>query len=557
MNLCHRATLNVVIALTAVISLACVAHAEVLPSRTAIDDYVHAEDPSYRWRVVSEERADMGTHLVVEFVSQRWLTSAEVNRTEWRHWLTIAVPNNVASDVGMLFIGGGSNGGSPPEGPSSDMRTVAAATNTVAAELRMVPNQPLVFHDDGVERVEDDLIGYAWRQYLQTGEARWLPRNAMVKSAVRAMDTITAVLAARESSIDVDRFVVAGGSKRGWTTWLTGAMDQRVVAIAPIVIDVLNADTSMRHHFAAYGFWAPSIGNYVDHGIMERMDDPKLAELYRLVDPYYYRHRLTMPKYIVNASGDQFFLTDSSQFYLSDLRGETYLRYVPNADHSLDDSDALAGLVAFHSLVASGRKPPSIDWRWDDERLTIFTSDEPAQVKLWQATNPSARDFRIETFGAGFLSRPLDPTGPGVYQTSIEPPDSGWTAAFAEATFAVDGKAYKVSTSVRVTPDEVPFAGKSPSRPASITAVCTPADRTDADALGKTLTSELRRNRIGRRARAIVKSGRLYVNWTPARGLYLGAEEVRTRLEGAGCTGFAWQLESGRDVTLPPGRVAR
>ena len=176
----------------------------------------------------------------------------------------------------------------------------------------------------------------------------------MVKSAVRAMDTITAVLAAREAPIEVDRFVVAGGSKRGWTTWLTGAVDPRVIAIAPIVIDVLNADISMRHHFAAYGFWAPSIGNYVDHGIMERMDEPRLAELYRLVDPYHYRHRLTMPKYIINASGDQFFLPDSSQFYLRDLRGETYLRYVPNADHGLDGSDALAGLVAFHGLMATG-----------------------------------------------------------------------------------------------------------------------------------------------------------------------------------------------------------
>ncbi len=31
-------------------------------------------------------------------------------------------------------------------------------------------------------------------------------------------------------------FIVAGASKRGWTTWTTGAVDKRVIAIVPIVM---------------------------------------------------------------------------------------------------------------------------------------------------------------------------------------------------------------------------------------------------------------------------------------------------------------------------------
>ena len=67
--------------------------------------------------------------------------------------------------------------------------------------------------------------------------------------------------AARSRSI---KFVVSGASKRGWTTWTTAAVDKRVVAIIPIVIDLLNVEPSFEHHWQAYGFWAPAIKDYVE-----------------------------------------------------------------------------------------------------------------------------------------------------------------------------------------------------------------------------------------------------------------------------------------------------
>ena len=76
----------------------------------------------------------------------------------------------------------------------------------------------------------------------------------MTKAGVRAMDTITDFLAKPESgSVTVDKFVVAGASKRGWTTWSVAAVDKRVVAIVPIVIDMLNVVPSFKHHYRAYG----------------------------------------------------------------------------------------------------------------------------------------------------------------------------------------------------------------------------------------------------------------------------------------------------------------
>jgi PhoPQ-activated pathogenicity-related protein len=550
-----RPALRTIAALLLMGGLTSLAGAEELPRRTALDEYVQKPDDSYSWRIESTKTADGIKTVVVDMVSQNWRTKEEVNRTEWRHWLTVFIPEKGTSDTGMLFIGGGRNQPNPPR-PNQRSEAVARATGAVVAELGMVPNQPLVFHNDGKERVEDDLIGYTWDQFLKTGDPTWPARNPMIKSAVRAMDTITALLASEEGGQrTVDRFIIAGGSKRGWTTWLTGALDERVVAIIPIVIDVVNVDLSMRHHFACYGFWAPSVGNYVDHQIMHRMDHPRLAELYRLVDPYSYRHRLTMPKLILNAAGDQFFLPDSSKFYWDGLRGEKYLRYVPNGDHGLQDTDATDTIVSFVHLILQGQKPPAYQWtQEDDGTLQVLARDKPREVRLWQATNPEARDFRLETLGRKYTSTVVEPDEHGLYRAKVEKPETGWTAYFLELTYDVGAPTLlKLTTNVAVVPDTVPFADKPSHLPTSVTIVCSAPDAADAKKVVEEAKAFL--NKQGAAPPDLetqVHGERCYFNWTPQGDYRGGAKFLTDYLTEQGCEGFAYQLESGPDITLPP-----
>ncbi len=429
---------------------------------TPLDNYVAKPDSAYAWNVAETIQSGSLTTHVIRLTSQRWRTEQEVDRPLWEHWLVVTVPAKITTDRVFLMIGGGSHTSPQPKGPDAITGAIAASTGGVVAELKNIPNQPLVFHNDGTPRVEDDLIGYSWAQFLETGDPTWLPRLPMVKSVVRAMDCITEFSASEAGGKrKVNKFIVGGGSKRGWTTWMAGAADNRIEAIVPIVIDVANARSSLQNHAEAYGFWAEAIGNYYQHKILQRFDHPRMQALYEIVDPYYYRDRLTMPKYIVNASGDQFFLPDSSKFYYDELQGDKLLWYVPNGDHGLKNTDAVQSIAAFYSMISSGKKSPQYSWKFEENgSIRVFAKTQPKEVVLWRANNPSARDFRLKTIGPAFESTTLKPDADGSYVAPPPPEQPGWTASFVELTYDVGGPfPLKVSTGVQITPDVLPFKG--------------------------------------------------------------------------------------------------
>ncbi len=197
------------------------------------------------------------------------------------------------------------------------------------------------------------------------------------------------------------------------------------------------------------------------------MDHPRVKELYDLVDPYAYLDRLKMPKLILNGSGDQFFLPDSSRFYYDDLPGEKHIRYVPNKDHGLGNSDATETLAAFFKMIASDMPRPEFSWTFEnDGSIRVVCETEPKKVQLWQAVNKEARDFRLEMkekYNNGYKGTVLKKESDGSYIARVKKPNKGFTAYYVELTFdAGVGIPFKLSTAVRVEPDVLPFKDKDP-----------------------------------------------------------------------------------------------
>ena len=232
-----------------------------------------------------------------------------------------------------------------------------------------------------------------------------------------------------------------------------------MVAIIPVVIDLLNLQTSFIHHYRCYGSWAPAIQDYVNMGVMDRLTTPEFGALMDILDPYEYRARLTLPKFLINSCGDQFFLPDSSQFYFDDLPGVKYLHYMPNTDHSFG-GDAWATIEACYQAVLTSAALPQFSWTLPSSNsIRVVTSTSPSSVKLWQATNPSARDFRLQTIGAAWQSTPLADQGGGVYVGTVPTPPQGYTAFLVELTYPGNGTLpLTFTTRVKVVPDIEPYS---------------------------------------------------------------------------------------------------
>ncbi len=246
---------------------------------TALDRYVAAPDDSYRYTLARTVPAQGLTMYQLDMVSQNWLTTAEVDRTEWRHWVTIVKPDQITTSTALLFIDGGNNQ-SPPDSPNLLVLMLAAQLGAVIIDVGQVPNQPLRFAGEDQSRTEDSLIAYTWDKFLRTGDERWPARLPMTKAAVRAMDAASDFLGKLpDGAVQAKNFIVAGASKRGWTTWTTAAADPRVIAIAPIVIDTLNVEPAFVHHWRAYGFWAPAVHDYEVMGIMNWLGTPQMQAL--------------------------------------------------------------------------------------------------------------------------------------------------------------------------------------------------------------------------------------------------------------------------------------
>jgi PhoPQ-activated pathogenicity-related protein len=411
--------------------------------RADLLEYVKKPDASFEWKLKEKKETDAGVIYDLYLVSQTW------QKIKWEHQLQVYVPKGVKpTETIVLWNQGGK------ASPASIAAGMAMANNANApvAFLYGIPNQPLFGTEKKKGLTEDALIAETFVRYLKSDDDSWPLLFPMVKSLTKAMDALQA-FARQEWNFVVRFFVVAGGSKRGWTTWLTGAVEPRVKAIAPLVIDTLNMQAQLPHQLKSYGRYSEMIDDYVKRDLVPTPKTERAMKLWRMVDPWVYRDKLTMPTMIINGSNDPYWTVDALNLYWDDLKSPRWVTYVPNAGHDLkQDKTSLTRvsntLGAFARHQIHGVKMPKLTWKHDNadgkSRLTVQSDPMPKAARLWVADGEK-RDFRKSTW----KEQPVKMNGDSVVG-SVDPPDAGYRVFYGEMEYQIDGLTFYLSTQVRV-----------------------------------------------------------------------------------------------------------
>jgi len=267
------------------------------------------------------------------------VTSAGFEGETWRHDLLVLPGEGTAA---LLYL----SGDFVPESDLPYLRVLRAATGRTVIGLFGIPNQP---HR---ELREDALIAYSFEQHL-LDRARPPLLFPMVQAAATALNVL-------EHEFGIEQFVISGASKRGWTAYLLGALrDRRVLGLAPMVFDNLNMTAQITGQLELWGDTSARLDDYALRGLMEIVESPLGQELVRAVDPFSYRHQITVPTLAIVGSNDPFWRPDASNFYEEQMPGPFAVHRVPNMPHAEPVGSPLESLSVFMKLVEEGHELPT------------------------------------------------------------------------------------------------------------------------------------------------------------------------------------------------------
>jgi PhoPQ-activated pathogenicity-related protein len=421
--------------------------AQKVTPQTALKSYIVNGDNAYHWELKDSTKIGnvMAYHLLL--TSQKW------REFTWKHQLTIFIPQNKIHDGALLFIAGGSNKNEEPEWSTSDglwstLAGVSEKNKAVVALIKQVPNQPLYG-----DLTEDALISYTLHHFKEDKDYTWPLLFPMVKSAVKSMDAIQE-FTKQKFKFEVNNFVISGASKRGWTTWLSAAIDdKRVKAIAPMVIDMLNMPATLNYQYTTYGEYSIQIEDYVKLGIPQGADTEDGKILTAMIDPFSYRSNLTVPKMIFIGTNDEYWTVDAIKHYFGEIPGENMIHYVPNAGHDLGGGkQAIEALSAFFGSTITNKKYPLSNWNISDTGNGVELEIKPVlddliEATLWQTTS-SDKDFRNNLW----LSDNIKLKDLPLIKVKLEYPKKGYEAFYVDLKYKdQNGGNYTVSTRVFTT----------------------------------------------------------------------------------------------------------
>jgi PhoPQ-activated pathogenicity-related protein len=404
----------------------------------------------------------------------------------------IVVPDTPRQDdIVYYFIDGGNNGENeqPPGLTDARMiiaRSITSNTGYYSAFILQIPNGNVRFTNDPTNqgRGGDKFMAWTWRTYIDKTDPHYkdpriIARMPMTKGSTRGMDTVTDFLFKLTGKV-IDRFAVGGASKRGWTAWSVAATDKRVVAVNPLVMSLLNFNDTLQSHFRNLGGWTFVFSDYWEQNLTQHFHDDDVTNwvdgLWNYEDMIRYKERLArIPKLLISACGDEFFLATDHPNWWDQMEGPKWLMMNPNAEHTLAPWYLKIGetISSWLLLTFEDSLPnvPTMVWlkgpTSNGGRILLSVSTLPDEIQAWSAhtfRNDTKKDFRLATNSPPFINPVVWNTidvnnlGGGLFDVEITNDPPGFSGVFIDCVWTrLTGRRMHLTTEVQVTPDIYPF----------------------------------------------------------------------------------------------------
>uniref|UniRef100_A0A3B0LXE3 Uncharacterized protein n=1 Tax=Arsenophonus endosymbiont of Trialeurodes vaporariorum TaxID=235567 RepID=A0A3B0LXE3_9GAMM len=143
-----------------------------------------------------------------------------------------------------------------------------------------------------------DFIALNWSLFMNNPERRVLPLDIPMTAVVSQTIRFTKQ---ELKKWNIKKFIVSGVSAQECTAWL-----------ASIANDGLYTDKMLKHVYRSYGKnWPFSFLPFYNQKIDQMIGSYHFSKLMQIVDPLQYlnsdhQNRISIPKYIINASSDDF-----------------------------------------------------------------------------------------------------------------------------------------------------------------------------------------------------------------------------------------------------------
>jgi PhoPQ-activated pathogenicity-related protein len=226
--------------------------------------------------------------------------------------------------------------------------------------------------------------------------------------------------------------------------------------------------------YKAYGGWTFAFKDYWELGILGKIDSKEMLKLAEIEDPISYINSYTMPKLIVNAGNDEFFMGDNINYWWDKLSEPKNRLFVQNADHSMATGipEAVPSISKWINKLYNNENNINIDWQFDNNFIITKTDKIPDKVTLWYARtcNNKRRDFRIINLDnpctCGFKydnyctnlrvlwnKKDISISNNMMWNETIDIDINKWTAFFLEFSYS----GLDLTTGINIIPNTFPY----------------------------------------------------------------------------------------------------